>query len=103
MTNNSNKYLNFKVYGLDCVEEVSLIKKALYKTIDKDALEFDLLNGKLKISHNDNLTVSSKEIIALIKKFGLNAILWSDFISSDTKESFIQKNISIYINRILDE
>ena len=43
MTNNSNKYLNFKVYGLDCVEEVSLIKKALYKTIDKDALEFDLL------------------------------------------------------------
>ncbi len=92
MTNNSNKYLNFKVYGLDCVEEVSLIKKALYKTIDKDALEFDLLNGKLKISHNDDLTVSSKEIIALIKKFGLNAILWSDFISSDTKESFIQKN-----------
>ena len=31
--NNTQQYLNFKVYGLDCIEEVNIIKKALGKKI----------------------------------------------------------------------
>ena len=41
----------FKVYGLDCAEEVSAIEKVLMPKIkDKSALRFDLLNGKLTVT-----------------------------------------------------
>ena len=68
--NNTQQYLNFKVYGLDCIEEVNIIKKALSKKITEQHMQFDLLSGKLSINSSD---ISTKEIISLINKSGLKA------------------------------
>lgn len=95
------QYLRFKIYGLDCVEEVNIIKKALNKKIPEDSLEFDLLNGKLSIRDQD---ISQKEIISLIKKSGLNASSWSDYITKDQNSNFVSKYsklITIIISGLL--
>lgn len=89
----TTEYMNFKVYGLDCIEEVTIIKKTLGKKISQDNLEFDLLNGKLLIKkNNESNEIASKEIINLIKKAGLNAVLWEDFINKNKNETFLKKN-----------
>lgn len=87
------EYISFKIYGLDCIEEVSIIKKALGKKTPQDNLEFDLLKGKLLIKNDDtNNNISPKEVITLIKKAGLNAVLWSDFTNKNKDLTFFQQH-----------
>lgn len=89
---NNTQYLRFKVYGLDCVEEVNIIKKALNKKISEDNMEFDLLNGKLSIKGHQ---ISEKEIISLIKKSGLNASSWDEYITKDQNSSFLSRYLRL--------
>lgn len=95
---NTQKAINFKVYGLDCVEEVSVIKKALSKNINEDQLQFDLLNGKL-ITHpnkDQNQQINPKEIIDLIKKTGLKTVLWSEYVNTKNQpQSFLKRNLRL--------
>ncbi|MCF6766270.1 heavy metal translocating P-type ATPase [Thiotrichales bacterium 19S3-7] len=98
---NNNNSLNFKVYGLDCVEEVGIIKRALNKKISEDKLQFDLLNGKLIINLNESDIIDAKEIISLIKQSGLKSILWQDYIlSKDQPQSFIKRNLKLITTSI---
>ena len=90
--NKSNQNLEFKVYGLDCVEELNIIKKALGKKVSEDNMQFDLLNGKLLINQQN---ISAKEIISAIKKSGLNAVIWEDYISNSQTPSFIDKHLRL--------
>ncbi|APC92133.1 MULTISPECIES: heavy metal translocating P-type ATPase [Francisella] len=87
--NNTQQYLKFKVYGLDCIEEVNIIKKALAKKVAEQSMQFDLLNGKLSINASD---ISTKEIIALIKKSGLKASTWDEYISKNRDTNFYNKH-----------
>ncbi|MCF6775764.1 heavy metal translocating P-type ATPase [Thiotrichales bacterium 19X7-9] len=88
--------LNFKVYGLDCVEEVGIIKRALNRKISEDQLQFDLLNGKLIINLNDHSAIESKEVITLIRQSGLKAILWQDHIASkNLPQSPIKRHLKL--------
>ncbi|WP_432773426.1 hypothetical protein [Francisella salimarina] len=84
----SKQYQSFKVYGLDCIEEVNIIKKTLSKKIAVDSMQFDLLNGKLSI---DNQNVPEKEIITLIKKTGLKATTWDEHITESQNINFLTK------------
>ncbi|KEI35390.1 lead, cadmium, zinc and mercury transporting ATPase [Francisella sp. W12-1067] len=93
----SNRYLKFKVYGLDCIEEVNVIKKTLSKKIPAENMEFDLLNGKLLINQQD---ISSKEIISLIKKAGLNAIAWDKYLSNGQNPNFLSKYLRLITTSI---
>ena len=44
-----NNYI-FKIYGMDCAEEIAVLKRALSPYLeDITQLQFDLLNGKLTI------------------------------------------------------
>ncbi|MBK2356084.1 heavy metal translocating P-type ATPase [Francisella hispaniensis] len=85
---NTQQYLNFKIYGLDCIEEVNIIKKALNKKVAEEHMQFDLLNGKLSISSSN---ISTKEIIALINKSGLKASTWDQYISKNHDTNFYSK------------
>ncbi|AJC48176.1 heavy metal translocating P-type ATPase [Allofrancisella guangzhouensis] len=93
----SNQYLKFKIYGLDCIEEVNIIKKTLNKKIPEENMEFDLLNSKLSINQQD---ISSKEIISLIKKSGLNATVWDKHVSNGQKPNFLSKYLRLITTSI---
>ncbi|APC97996.1 heavy metal translocating P-type ATPase [Francisella frigiditurris] len=92
----TKNYLSFKVYGLDCVEEVNIIKKALAKNVPEDQLQFDLLNSKLLIEQSPNNQISAKEIVALIKKSGLKATTWDEHIkNNDENQSFWKRHLRL--------
>ncbi len=66
----------FKVIGLDCAEEISILKKALSKRDGITDLEFDVLNAKMVVTCDDE--VGQKEIIQWVKEGGMEAFPWSE-------------------------
>lgn len=69
------KYV-FKVVGLDCAEEVAILKKTLGRRKGISHLEFDVLNGKMIVTSDD--TTEAKQIISYVKEGGMKAYLWSE-------------------------
>lgn len=78
----------FKVIGLDCAEEISILKKALSKREGISDLEFDVLNAKMIVTCEQS--VDSQKIIQWVKEGGMEALLWSDKKAFE-KESFWKK------------
>ena len=72
-----SKKLEFRVQGMDCAEEVGLLKRELVPLVGEDSLGFDLLNRKLSVDASDSNTTPS-DIEAAIKRSGLTAVLWQD-------------------------
>lgn len=72
-----SKKLEFRVQGMDCAEEVGLLKRELVPLVGEDSLGFDLLNRKLSVDASDSTTTPS-DIEAAIKRSGLTAVLWQD-------------------------
>lgn len=72
-----SKKLEFRVQGMDCAEEVGLLKRELVPLFGEDSLGFDLLNRKLSVDASDSTTTPS-DIEAAIKRSGLTAVLWQD-------------------------
>ena len=70
--------MTLRIHGMDCVEEVSLLKRELVPLLGSDErLGFDLLNGKLSVELSQ-LDVTSGEVFAAIQRTGLKAELWTD-------------------------
>ncbi len=67
----------FKVAGLDCAEEISILKKALAKREGISDLEFDVLNAKMVVICDPD-QVTSDQISQWVKEAGMEAILWSE-------------------------
>ena len=78
----------FKVVGLDCAEEISILKKALSKREGISDLEFDVLNAKMIVTCEQS--VDSQKIIQWVKEGGMEAFPWSDKKAIE-KESFWKK------------
>ena len=89
-------YLNYKVYGLDCAEEVAIIKKQLRPLIpNEEDISFDLLNGKLIIKESPELP-SESELMAAVNKTGLRTIPWTEHVAQSQNgktQPFIQRNL----------
>lgn len=66
----------FKVLGLDCAEEIAVLKKALQKRKGISDLEFDVLNAKMIVSCSEE--ISAMQIIGWVKEGGMEAHLWSE-------------------------
>jgi len=66
----------FKVIGLDCSEEISILKKILMKKDRIIDLEFDLFHGKMTVKCAAKL--DPKNIIQWIKEEGMEAFLCND-------------------------
>ncbi|MFZ9034506.1 MAG: heavy metal translocating P-type ATPase [Francisellaceae bacterium] len=78
--------LEYKIYGLDCAEEVAMLKSALLPYIkDENLLNFNLLKGKLSIDNRDQFSI--KLIEKKIKSTGLRAVLWQEYEASQTQKT----------------
>ena len=68
----------YRVHGMDCVEEVTLLKRQLAPVVgSEERLRFDVLNGKL-IVDDGTTPAGPEEIIAAIERAGMRAELWGD-------------------------
>lgn len=67
----------FKVHGMDCVEEVTTLKREVGPVVGgEDYLAFDLLNGRMLVS--EEATASSEAILQAIARTGMKAEPWSE-------------------------
>ncbi len=79
-----SKY-TFKIIGLDCSEEIAILKRSLSPYVsDENKIGFDLLNGKLMIEPDD-VVVEEKQLIRIINSTGMRAIPWQSYIVESHK------------------
>ncbi|MFO0944149.1 MAG: heavy metal translocating P-type ATPase [Pirellulales bacterium] len=69
--------LQYRIEGMDCAEEVSLLKRELVPLVGEDALTFDLLSSKLTVDLTDKTTTLT-EISEAIARSGLAAATWQN-------------------------
>ncbi len=79
--------VGYFISGLDCAEEINLLKKVLQKREGIESLEFDLLRSKMEVIY-DNEKITSEDILSLIQTTGMRARLWSE---ESEKGSFWEK------------
>lgn len=69
--------LELKIEGLDCAEEVALLKKAFEPIDGIQKLEFNIIQGKMTVLFEPHKT-SAEEIINLIHSTGMRALYWEE-------------------------
>lgn len=76
MNSNSKSNHVFKIEGMDCAEEIAILKRELSPIVGgEEYLFFDLLNAKLSIKGSEK-PVAQLELINAIEKTGMHAIPW---------------------------
>ena len=66
----------FKVSGLDCAEEVAVLKREIGPLVGgEDRLAFDVLNGRMTVAE-DARHVPDRDITAAVKRTGMSASRW---------------------------
>ncbi len=78
--------LQYRIEGMDCAEEVALLKRELVPLVGEESLGFDLLNSKLTVDTGAS-SFSTADIETAIAKSGLTAVPWTK-IAAVTIESF---------------
>jgi len=72
----------FKIIGMDCAEEVAILKKEIgLRTEDGGNLDFDILNGKMIVS-SDKEDINQDDIIRAVRRTGMTAVPWEEFRNS---------------------
>lgn len=72
----ANGRVTFKVEGLDCAEEIAILRRAVGPLAGGgDNLAFDVLNGRMTVLDGAP-PVATEAIIAAIRKTGMNAVQW---------------------------
>ena len=85
------KRVQFKIYGMDCAKEVTVLKNEVGSLVGHPAnLAFDLLKGKMTVSLPPG-TVSSDEIVKAVARSGMRAEVWSDDRDGATDHAFWQR------------
>lgn len=72
-----DKRLSFRVIGLDCVEEISILKKAVGSREGVKDLSFDVLNAKMTVTF-DSAEVTPQKVLDWVKGAGMEASLWEE-------------------------
>lgn len=72
-----SKKTNFHVAGLDCAEEIKILRKAVGAREGIKDLSFDVLNAKMGVIYDPSL-VTSEQIIGWVKGAGMEASVWEE-------------------------
>lgn len=91
MPSNSNPdaQLRFKISGMDCAEEVAILKREVGPSVGgEENLAFDVLNGKMSVTGQTD----PKIIIDSVARTGMHASLWQEASDSREEGSFQKQN-----------
>jgi len=84
----------FKIYGMDCAEEVATLKNEIGPMVGGEQfLAFDLLNAKMIVS--EEASASSEAILKAVALTGMTAEPWHEGVGSAEEKSRRQKIQSI--------
>jgi Cd2+/Zn2+-exporting ATPase len=88
----SDRKMQFKIAGMDCAEEVTVLKKELGPLVGGDSnLSFDVLNEIMTVS-NSSFAISSEVIQKAVSRTGMTAVVWREGLSLPLlPETFFQR------------
>jgi Cd2+/Zn2+-exporting ATPase len=72
----SSQLLQFRIHGLDCAEEVAVLKRELGPLVGEANLAFDVLNAKMTVMNQGKL--SPQAIEEVVARTGMRAARWTD-------------------------
>jgi Cd2+/Zn2+-exporting ATPase len=73
----SKTKLAFRIDGMDCAEEVAVLKRELGPLVGgEEHLGFDILNRKMTVA--ENASVSAHVVVAAVGRTGMRAEIWSE-------------------------
>ena len=81
--------IKYKIEGLDCQEEVQMLKKALGKKPGILGLDFNIINASMTVNCEPG-KITSENIISTVNKTGLKAIPWEK--AEEQTTTFLQKH-----------
>lgn len=79
----------FRIHGMDCAEEVSILKREVGPLVDGEGhLAFDILNGKMTVFG----AAPTDVIIAAVGRTGMRAVACDDPVPGSAAQGFWQRN-----------
>ena len=70
--------LQFKIHGMDCAEEVAVLKQAVGPVVGgEDRLAFDILNGRMIVSPQPG-GPGAAEVVKAVQATGMRAERWHE-------------------------
>jgi Cd2+/Zn2+-exporting ATPase len=83
----------YKVRGLDCAEEVAVLKKAIGPLVGgEDRLAFDVLNGRMTVA-DDGRSGLDETILNAVAGTGMNAVPWTAHPKEDDTDSHRREQV----------
>ncbi len=83
----------YKVYGLDCAEEVKALRHALRPLVRNDeAVTFDLLQGKMKVAVAAE-QASDDALRRAVARTGMRAVPWANYTAQQTSENWWRRHV----------
>lgn len=83
----SGKPMQFKIHGMDCAEEVAILKREVGPLVgDADRLAFDVLNAKMSVLPGAP-TVAQDDILRAVGKTGMRAEPWQAAVTGKAARS----------------
>ena len=83
--------LAFRIHGLDCAEEVTVLKRELGPLVGgEDKLGFDILNGRMTVSAD--ATITPDEVGAAVARTGMRAVPWKGDKAALAGEGFWERS-----------
>ena len=72
----------FKIHGMDCGDEVAVLKREVSPLLGEDKLAFDLINGRMSVGGNpDPATIVSIE--SAVARTGMRAETWTEGVKTE--------------------
>ena len=68
----SSSTISFHVSGMDCAEEVALLKRELVPLVGNEKLMFDVLNAKLGVDLTGT-EINAADVVAAVARTGMQA------------------------------
>jgi Cd2+/Zn2+-exporting ATPase len=83
----------YKVRGLDCAEEVAVLKQAIGPLVGgADRLAFDVLNGRMTVAASER-EVADEAIFRAVAATGMSAIAWTPHAKTDDTDSHRREQV----------
>lgn len=65
----------YRIHGLDCAEEVAVLKREVGARAGVLGLEFDILNARMSVAY-DPARIAPSDIVAAVRATGMRAVPW---------------------------
>lgn len=83
--------LRFKIHGMDCAEEVAVLKREVGPVVGgQDRLVFDILNGKMTVQPSAS-GMTPEQIVQAVARTGMRAEPWRDAMRARAEGEFWER------------